>query len=80
MDPVSTKSHMVLLHVQMGNLADSVSEETSLRHKYEAPLSMAHLRRSTSLSSRPHAEPTKVSGGGRGGFMRWALPSICLSR
>ncbi len=57
-------------HVQMGNLADSVSEETSLRHKYEAPLSMASLRRSTSLSSRPHAQPSNMSGGGRGGFMR----------
>ena len=60
-------------HVQMGNLANSVSEETSLRHKYEAPLSMAILKRSTSLSTRPHTEPSDMSGGRRGGFMRLAL-------
>ena len=58
-------------HVQMGNLANSVSEETSLRRKYEAPLSMANYRRSTSLSRRPDTEPSEVFGGKRGGFMRW---------
>ncbi len=57
-------------HSQMGNLADSVSEETSLRHKYEAPLSMSILKRSTSLSSRPQAEPSNIPGGGKGNFMR----------
>ena len=56
----------------MGNLANSVAEETSLRHKYEAPLSMAILRRSTSLSTRHHTEPSDMSGSKRGGFVRWA--------
>ena len=63
-------------HAQMGNLASSMSEETSLRRKYEAPLSMAILKRSTSLGTRPHADLSDASRAKRGGFVRWAVPVL----
>lgn len=75
--------------MQMGNLANSVSEEMSLRRKYEAPLSMAALKRSASLNRsaslarRSHPELSAQSQGSPGvGFARCLLhgvPSIELA-
>ena len=51
----------------MGNLHNSMAEEVSLRRKYEAPLSMAMLKKSTSLNRRSQPELSGTPDRNRGG-------------